>query len=289
MSYTLRTVLKSIYREKWVNLLSVASIASSFFILLIIFLLVYNFHLATNRLPELFSVVVYLKDNISQEDVEKINNQLKERTEISEIRFFSKAQALQEFEKTVKGAAIILEGLDENPLSPYMEVKLKKEIVSMDAVSKISEDIKKIQGVDDVYFGEKIVETIYLLKKSSQIIGIFLFLTVSIVVVFISYSTVKILFYRKKNEIEILKLLGATNGFIRAPFLIEGVILGTVGGIFGASFTGILYFSFKYQFATIIPIVEGLVLPWQVIPLSVVLCSFLGAVGSIIAIGRIRV
>ncbi len=289
MSYILKTALKSIYREKWVNLLSVLSIASSFLILLITFVLVYNFHLATNRLPELFSIVVYLKDSISKEEAEKIINQLRKMDEIMEIKYFSKSEALQEFKKTVKGANIILEGLDENPLSPYMELKLKKDFVSLESLSRISESIKSIQGIDDLYFGERIAQKIYILRKSSQSIGIILFLIVSVIVVFISYSTVKILFYRKKSEIEILKLLGATNGFIRTPFILEGIILGSCGGILSAIVTVFIYFLFKHHVAPVIPIVGGIIIPWQVVPISVILGLFLGAIGSLIAVGRIKV
>lgn len=288
MPYIIKSAFQSLYREKWINLLSMFAIASSLLILLITFLLVYNFHLATNRLPELFSLVIYLKDNVSKDETEKIITQLKQRNEVSGVRYLSKADALIEFKKTVKGAGTILEGLDENPLSSYIEIKLKKDFVSGPSVEVISEDIRKIQGVDEVYFGEKIAETIYFLKKSSQAVGIFLFLVISVVVIFISYSTVKILFYRKKDEIEILRLLGATNGFIRAPFILEGGLIGSVGGILGAAGVVIIYLLIKYKLSTVIPIFEGTVMPWVIMPLSLLISFMLGVIGSLIAIGKIR-
>ncbi len=289
MPYLVKSAFQSLYKEKWINLLSIFSIASSLLILLIVFFLVYNVHIVTSRLPELFSLVVYLKDDISKEDIEKIKKQLNEKKEIVSLKYFSKEDALLEFKKTVKGAGFVLEGLDENPLSSYIEVKLQKDFVSKNSVLSISEDIKKIQGVDDIYFGERIAETIYLLKRSSQLIGIFLFLIISIVVIFISYSTVKILFYRRKDEIEILKLLGATNGFIRAPFILEGVVLGSLGGILGALCAVIIYLLIKYQLSTVIPIFEGIIMPWQFIPFSLLVGSVLGVIGSFIAIGKIRI
>lgn len=289
MPYIIKSAFQSLYREKWINLLSMLSIASSFLILLITFLLVFNFHLATNRLPELFSLVIYLKDNVSKDETEKIISQLKQRNEVSGARYLSKADALIEFKKTVKGAGAILEGLDENPLSSYIEIKLKKDFVSRPSVEVISEDIKKIQGVDEVYFGEKIAETIYFLKKSSQAVSIFLFLVISVVVIFISYSTVKILFYRKKDEIEILKLLGATNGFIRAPFILEGGVIGSTGAILGAAGVVIIYILIKYKLSEVIPTFEGIVMPWVIMPLSILTGFMLGVIGSLIAIGKIRI
>lgn len=289
MSYILKSAFQSLYREKWINLLSMLSIASSFLILLITFLLVFNFHLATNRLPELFSLVIYLKDNVSKDETEKIITQLKQREDVAGVIYLSKADALVEFKKTVKGAGAILEGLDENPLSSYIEIKLKKDFVSRLSVESISEDIKKIQGVDEVYFGEKIAETIHFLKKSFQAVSIFLFAGISVVVIFISYSTVKILFYRKKDEIEILRLLGATNGFIRAPFILEGGVIGSIGAIFGTAGAVIIYLLIKYKLSEVIPIFEGIMMPWVIMPVSILIGFMLGIIGSLIAIGKIRI
>ncbi len=289
MHYIFKSVLQSLYREKWINLLSMLAIASSLLILLITFLLVFNFHLATNRLPELFSLVVYLKDNVSKDETDKIIAQLNQRNDVAGVRYLSRSDAMVEFKKTVKSAGAILEGLDENPFSSYIEIKLKKDFVSGPTVEGISEDIRKIQGVDEVYFGEKIAETIYFLKRSSQAISIVLFLIISIVVIFISYSTVKILFYRKKDEIEILRLLGATNGFIRTPFILEGGLIGSVGGILGIACVVIIYLLIKYKLSTVIPLFGDIIMPWLIVPLSLLIGSMLGVIGSLIAIGKIRI
>ncbi|MCX8030482.1 MAG: permease-like cell division protein FtsX [Thermodesulfovibrionales bacterium] len=288
MSYTFRSIIQGIYREKWINILSVLAIGSSLLFLLITAILIYNFHIATSRLPELFSLVVYLKDNLSQEGIDSLVKNLKSREDVIGVKYFSKSDALAEFKNTVKGAATVLEGLDENPLSSYIEVKLKKDYVSAKSVENIATEIRKLEGIDEVYYGERIAETIYFLKKSSNAVSVFLFIIVSVVVIFISYSTVKILFYRKKEEIEILRLLGATNTFIRTPFIFEGAILGILGGVAAIFNTGIVYLLLKYKLGTIISIFEKIVLPWQIIPLTVVISFVLGVVGSLIAVGRIK-
>ncbi len=288
MPYILQSAFQSLYKEKWINLLSTLAIASSLLIMLITFFLVYNFHIAINRLPELFSMVIYLKDNLSKNDTDKIVYELQQRNDVSGVRYVSKFEALDEFKKTIKGAKAILEGIDDNPLSSYIELKLKKEFISPTSVESISQDIRKIHGIEDIYFGEKIAETIYFLKKSAQGVSIFLFLIISVVVIFISYSTVKILFYRKKEEIEILRLLGATNGFIRAPFIFEGGALGCIGGIFAITGVAIIYLLIKFKFSEIFPVFESIVMPWIVLPLSILTGCLLGIIGSLIAIGRLR-
>ena len=151
---------------------------------------------------------------------------LKKRPEVAKVSYISKEDALLELKQTLRDSAHLLEGLDENPLAPSIELKLRKEFVTPSTTSRISEELLKIPGIDTIYYGERIAEAIHLLKQSVQNISIIIFLTISLGVIFVTYSTVKILFYRKKEEIEILKLLGATGGFIRMPFLIEGGIIG---------------------------------------------------------------
>jgi cell division transport system permease protein len=148
--------------------------------------------------------------------------------------------------------------------------------------------LKNIQGVDDIYYGEKIAETIYLLKRSVENISIIIFLSIAAGVVFVTYSTVKILFYRKKDEIEIFKLLGATSGFIRTPFIIEGSVIGFFGGVLSIIGALIFYFVITYRLSAVIPILKNLAFPLEFLIALPVIGIFLGIVGSLIAIGRLR-
>lgn len=289
MSYIVKSTFQSILKEKWINILSALAIASSLLIMTVTFLLVYNFHMATNRLPELFSVIIYLKDNLSKEETDKIVDQLKQRNDVAGIKYISKADALDDFKKTVKAAKAILEGIDDNPFSSYIELKLKREFVSRSTVESIASEVKKIDGVEETYFAEKVVETIYFLKKSVEGVGIFLLAIISVVVVFISYSTVKILFYRKQEEIEIMKLLGATNNFIKAPFILEGGILGLTGGLFAVTGVMVIYLVIRYHLSGVLPVFDVIVFPWLIFPFLLVTGCLLGIIGSLIAIGRLRI
>lgn len=289
MPYILQSTIQSILKEKWINILSALAIASSLLIMAVTFLLVYNFHLATNRLPELFSVVIYLKDNLSKEETEKIIAQIRQRSDVAAVKYISKADALDDFKKTVKTAKTILEGIDDNPFSSYIEIKLKKEFVSRASVDDISADIRKMPGVEETYFAERIAEAIYFLKRSVHGIGIFLLVIISVVVIFISYSTVKILFYRKQEEIEIMKLLGATNNFIKAPFILEGGTIGLAGGFFAITEVLIIYLLVKYKLSGLLPVFDGIVVPWLILPFLILTGCLLGVIGSLIAIGRVRI
>lgn len=288
MAYSFKSALQSLCREKWINILSILTVTSSLLMITLTLFSLYNIELFTNRLPERFSMVAYLKNTLTPEETQDIINTLQKREDIGTAKYISKEDALKELRQTLKDSGYILEGLDENPLSSSIELKLKKEFVTVHSTKQISEDIKKVEGIDDVYYGEKIAETINLLKKSLRNSSIIIFLIIATGVIFVIYSTVKILFYRRKSEIEILKLLGATKGFIRAPFLIEGGIIGFSGGALGIIGALLFYFAVTYRLSKVIPILKALVFPLEILVLLPAIGIMLGIIGSVIAIGRLR-
>jgi cell division transport system permease protein len=288
LAYSFKSAFQSLCREKWINILSVLTVASSLLIITLTAFFLYNVELIANHLPERFSLVAYLNDNLLQEEIQGIMDSLKKRGDIAGLKYISKDDAIKELKQTFKDTRYILEGLNENPLSSSIEIKLKKDFVTSHSVKKISEEIKKIPGIDDVYYGEKIAEAIHLLKKSVQNISIIIFLIISTGVVFVTYSTVKILFYRRKEEVEIIKLLGATKGFIRMPFLIEGGSIGFFGGMLGIIGALLFYFAITYRLSMVIPMLKTLVFPLEVLILLPVAGIALGIIGSVIALGRLR-
>lgn len=288
LSYSFRTGLKSLYREKWINLLSTLTVASSLLIITLTIFFLYNIELVADRLPERFSLIAYMKTNLSNGDINNIIETLKKREDVTDLKYISKEDALNEMKQVLKDSGHILNGLDENPLPPSVELKLKKDLITSVGVKKIAEEIKKIPGIDDVYSGEKIAEAIHVFKKSARNLSIIIFLTVSAGVVFVTYSTVKILFYRRKEEIEIFKLLGATGGFIRMPFLVEGGVIGFAGGLLGIIGALIFYFGITYRLSLVIPMLKTLVFPAGILMLPPIAGISMGITGALIAIGRLR-
>lgn len=287
ISYPFRSALKSLSKEKWINILSIFTVASNLMIIAIIALLLYNADYITKNLPDRFSMTVFFKNNLSDKETEGILKILKGRSDIDSIRYISKDRAMEELKKVLKDS-YLLEGLQENPLSASVEIKFRKEFVNPEKLKMVSEEIKRLNGVDSVQYRENVVETIYLLKKSVKNASIIIFLLISTAVVFVIYSTVKILFYRRKEEIEIMKLLGATKGFIRKPFLIEGGFIGFLGGLLVTIGIFSFYIAITYRLSSVIPLLKTLVLPYEIIFLTPFLGIILGITGSFIALGRLR-
>lgn len=288
LSYSTRTAFHSLMKEKWINLLSSLTVAASLLVSAMAIITIFNLENFTRTLPERFTMVVYLQDSVSPEDTQKLIGQLKNKDYVSGTKYISRDQALNEMKRTLKDVSNVLEGLDENPLSSAIELKLKKESVTAPAVKKISEELKKMPSVGDVYYEAKIAETVYLLKTSIENMSIIILCIISFVVLFVISSTVKILLYRRKTEIEIIKLLGATGGFIRAPFLIEGGVIGFFGGIFASIGATVFYYSLTTSFSAFMPILKTMVLPVEIVVLLPIAGLVMGVTGSLISVGRLR-
>lgn len=288
MIYSLRVAFQSLWREKWINFLSMLSIAMGMVLITTIIMLVYNIDVFTKNLPERFSVIAYLNDGVSENGAESIIESINRHREVERTKYISKTAALKELKFSLKDADYILEGLGENPLPASIEIKLKKEAVGPELVKKLAAEIKKINGIDDVQYGEKFLLSINAVKIGIETIGFVLTIIMAAGTVFICYSTVKILFYRRKEEIETLKLLGATRGFIRRPFLMEGGAIGMAGGIISMVLALSFYFSVFLKLSIAVPVVRSVVILPETFLLLPTIGLVFGIAGAFIAIGRIR-
>lgn len=288
LPYPFRLAAQSLFREKWINLLSILTVAAGLLFTAITLLSVYNIDVATKRLPEKFSIMLYLKDNLSREDFEKVMNSVRKDNAVKTAKYIPKTEALKELETTLKDTKYILDGLGENPLPDSIEVKLKDEAVGPETVKRLTTELKSIKGVDEIEYGEKFLSSLYSIKEGVKNLGMAFVVIMCTGMVFVCYSTVKILFYRKNEEIETCKLLGATKGFIRAPFIIEGAVIGFSGGLL--SLIGILslYYMIVLRLTSTIPLFKAIVFPINISFLIPVVGLFLGMTGAAVAIGRIR-
>lgn len=288
MIYSLRVALRSLWHERWINILSVLTIAMGLLMITLIFSSIYNVSLFTKKLPEQFFIVAYLKDNLNENEGQGIAASLGERRAVERIRYISKGEALQELRTSLKDADYILEGLEENPLPASLEIRLRKDAVGPESVKEFVDSLKKVNGISDVQYGEKFLTSIHSIKVGLETIGLILTVVMISGIIFICYSTVKILFYRKIDEIETLKLLGATRAFIRMPFVIEGGIIGILGGGISMITSLSFYYSVFYKLSITVPLMRAVVFPPEIFLSLPVIGLFLGVTGSLIALGRIR-
>ncbi|MBI4681847.1 MAG: ABC transporter permease [Nitrospirae bacterium] len=289
-NYSFQTVFKSLWLEKWINLLTILSISIGLSLVTTFIMMSLNMESVLQRWAKNFGMVVYLTETISQEEEDSLKNQLAEDIDIIEVKYISKDTALEELRKTLGANTLIFEGLNENPLPSSFELKLKSDLLSPEIIINKAAKIEKMSGVEEVQYGEKWLSSLYTISKTMKTGSIVIGGAVFIAITFITYSTIKIFFYRRKEEIETLKLLGATRSFIRMPFLLEGLIIGLLGGIISSLAIFSIYSFTSLKVIEFLPSVKLFMtsIPFEIyiaVPLAGTLVS---VIGSIIAVGKIR-
>ena len=288
MSYSFRLAVQSLLHDKWINFLSVLTIAVGLLFTAITLLTVFNISLATKDLPEKFSIMLYLKEDLSQQDIETLMKTARKDPSVEKVKYITKEEAWKELKASLKNTDYVLEGVGENPLPDTLEIKLKSEAISPEAVKKLTASLKAMKGVSEIEYGEKFLSSIYSLSMGIKTVGAILIIIMSAGTLFVCYSTVKILFYRKNREIETYKLLGASKGFIRAPFIIEGAVIGFSGGILSLIGIFILYYLVFLKVSLAFPIFKSFLFPINMLYALPAAGLLLGITGAVFAIGRIR-
>lgn len=288
ISHSVLITMKSLFREKWINLLSVLTIASGLLIMSVAFFIVYNVDAATKKLPEKFSMILYLDDNVSKDQLDSAVAALRKNSAIASVKYISKDEAMKEMKATLKNSNYVFEGLDENPLPDSLEVKMKKEFAGPDAAKRLAAEALRIRGVKEVDYGEKFLTALNYLRTGLKTSSIIFMVILSTGIVFVCYSTVKILFYRRNEEVETFKLLGATKGFIRTPFLIEGAVIGAGGGLMSLIGIFAFYYMVILKLSLTIPIFNAVLFPADIFLALPLAGMFLGVAGAAIALGRLN-
>ncbi len=288
--YSLQTAFKNLWMEKWINFLTVLSVSIGLLILSTFAAITLNMDAVIKRWAMSFGLVVYVEDNLSKEKENKLKDLLQRDPDILEVKYISKNQALKELRNIMGDESAILEGFENNPLPSSFELKLKSELLHPDLVKGKASQIKDLSGIEEVQYGEKWLSSLNKITEIMKISTILLGSIILVAIVFVTYSTIKIFFYRRKDEIETLKLLGATRSFIRFPFLLEGLLIGLAGGIISSLSLFGIYTIIAMKIPLFMPSIKAIMVS---LPLSIYLSvppagAVMSFIGSFIAVGKIR-
>jgi len=288
MKYLLRSAFSSLWHERWINLISIVSIATALFILGFSLVALYNIQKFVKDTPENFTIMVFLKSDAKDAEIQQLMEVLKTSGLVRKINYISKEEALNDMKKALGQDAYILDGLEENPLFATLELVIKEEALQKEKIKAFVNEIQESPIVEKVLYGEGILGVLLSIYKGARLITVVIAVLFSIAVAFIASSTVKILFFRRQEEIEILKLLGATRTFISTPFIIEGTVIGFLGGTLSAVSVYTIFNFLKGMGNAEIPLLMQLQLPLIIVAAMIIGGLFLGLLGSIFALGRIK-
>ncbi len=287
---SLQSAFKNIWHDKWINLLTILSISIGLSIFCTFIMININLESVLQRWSKSFGVVVYLETDINKEREDALRQQFLSDPDITDVKYISKDQALSEVRHILGSNALVLDVFDDNPLPSSIELKLRSELLKPEFVTTKTAQIKQLAGIKDVQYGEKWLSSLNKISNAMKTGGLIFGFAIFIAVTFMTYSTIKIFFNRRFEDIETLKLLGAPRSFIRLPFLAEGVFIGTLGGIVSSLTLFGVYSFTSLKIVEFIPSVGLIVasLPLTVYILIPVSGAVMSLIGSFIAIGKIK-
>jgi len=240
--FFLREAVQGIRNNLFIHLIAVGTIAFALLTLGIFMITVINLDRTFNELGRDMQVIVYLDRASSNQDIARAGEGIARLPQTQKVTYVSKEEALARLKEGLKAQAGLLDDLRDNPLPPSFEIELKEEHKHPDALKAFIGEIKKIAASADVDYGQEWLQRfsafIGMLKLVGLSIGSFLLLAT----VFIISNTIRLTIYSRREEIEIMKLVGATNLSIRIPFFLEGIAQGLLASLLSL---GMLYAGYK--------------------------------------------
>ncbi len=274
------------FRNVWKNwMMSVASIGILILCLLLTgaaALFSINVRHALNSIESQNSVTIYLKDEVDTEGAMQIGEQLKMLSNIASCSFYSKEEAVEKFKDELGS---IFEGIkDKNPFPHAFHVTL----VDISKYKETVEQIMQVDGVDSVVNRSELFEKLTQFDKLISMSGVFIIIVLGLVSLFILSNTIKLTMYSRRFEISIMKSVGATDWFVRIPFIVEGMIIGIISAIISATVLKFIYDIIINYINRMIPFSH---IPFQSVSLSIFF-SFVaagisfGLIGGLISISK---
>jgi len=230
---------------------------------------------------------VYLKEDVDKAEKAEVAKKIEELESAEIKRFISKDSALNELKNALGPQAGLLEGLSQNPLPASFEVEFR-ETGEGTKPETVKDRLEKLGGVEEVQYSEEWLERFRGLVDLIRVLGFVIGALLCLGALFIVTNTIKLAIYSRKEEIEVLKLVGATDWFVKIPFLMEGMIQGAVSAILalGILFGGYLVLSAEKMYLLRFAMLKFSFIPKEYVVGILLLGTGLGLIGSFIAVGR---
>lgn len=284
MFYLIKQGFENILKNKLMFFASVLIVATTMITLSIFFIIGENVQELVDNMQGSQGIVAYLEKDVQEEQINSIKTKLKSISGISDVQYESKEQALENarkeyFDETNMDLTV---GWEENNIfTASFTVSLK----DLQQADNVTQKIKEIDGIRKVVFDNEIFNTITKISDLVRIIvmGIFILLVgVSFLVI---SNTIKLVLHSRRKEINIMKYIGATNGFVETPFIIEGIIVGIVGALISWVISISLYQSIVNKFGAS-GIFEFVPLNFEILQINLVIGVLVSIVACVISIRR---
>lgn len=284
--YFIQEVFHSLRRNNWMTFASIGTVAVSLFVLGVFLILVLNMNRLAGMLESQVQISVYLEDHLTDREKRQIGYDIESLQGIDSVTYVDRETAKERLKERLGDQKYLLDALSEdNPLPDAFEVTVTTPAVVESAAGAIA----AMQGVEEAKYGQDVVEHLFDITRLMRIFGFVLMGLLGGATLFIISNTIRLTVFARRKEIAIMKYVGATDWFIRWPFLLEGIVLGCIGGFIAAVALRSFYAAMVakiYSTLAFFPLMPQY--PFMnYVTLAILLAGIvIGAIGSVISLKR---
>ncbi|MGE7272749.1 permease-like cell division protein FtsX [Brevibacillus panacihumi] len=284
-----REGVKNLGRNGWMSFASISAVAITLLILGVFFILAMNVNYFAQSVEKQVEIRVFLDVLATKENVQQVEENIKAIPKVASVTFIPKDEGLKQFKESLGEKAYLFEGLEkDNPLPDAFVVKTTQP----QDTSAVAAQIKKLEFVNNLNYGEGTVEKLFAVTGAVRNVGIAFIIGLGFTAMFLIANTIKLTIVARRREIEIMKLVGATNWFIRWPFFVEGLLMGIAGALIPTIMLTVGYYylldaihsSFEasqlFKLLPLFPLVN------QVALALLAIGAFIGIWGSLVSVRR---
>lgn len=289
LNNNLKDSIKSVFRNFSLSVASISCITITLILVAVAILLSENVNKFTDDIEKDVTIVVYIKKDATEEDRNALDTKINLLSNIESVTFMSKEEIRKDMSKDSEGLGTILSEYDENT-NPLLDEYLVK-VKDTEKIGTTAKQIKDLSGVSQVKYGEGMVEELVKIFDTVKKIMVVIVIGLVIVTAFLISNTIKITINNRKRQIEIMRLVGASNSYIKMPFFFEGIMLGFIGSIIPVLFSlyGYVYLYDKMNgilFTEVISLINPNQVMTHLIITLILIGVIVGAIGSSRAVRR---
>jgi len=236
--YFLREGISNLTRNKLMVFAALMSVTATLIILGIFLSVLLNIDFILSNVESKMEIKAFLKDDLTTADIDRIGNEIKNMEGVKEVIFESKQEALENFKKQLGDRQDLLAGLEKNNPMPQSYIV---KVDNPNYLDDVAQKLKTLSGVEVVKYGKDVAEKLIGLGRIVRVIGLVIIGILILISVFIIFNTIKLTVFARRREINIMKYIGATDWFIKWPFIIEGTFIGLIGAIISFILISLMY------------------------------------------------
>jgi len=293
LKYFVLEAAASLWRGRRAAILSVLTIGAGLFVLGFFLIVNTNLRRLTTRWGEAAEFAVYLRDDATQAQVQAVQNEIAASGLAVSQEQVSKEQAAERFRREFPDLAALTARLERNPFPASLEIRLRPDLRSAeDAVAAFAEKVSAAPGVSDVRYDRRWLSRLNAVIRFVRIIGIVIVTLLAVAAALTVANVVRLAAHARRDEIEIMQLVGAPFTYVRGPLVLEGVIQGGAGALVAIVALAVLFSAARARYGTLVADAVGLgaitFLPAELCAILLIGGMFLGCVGGLIVARGVR-